>query len=301
MTKLASRAAEFRPSQTLAMRGLVMRLRAEGRDIIPLLGGEPDYFTPENVKRAGMDAIRNNQTKYTSANGTLELRQALSKKFKQDNKLDYAPDQIVVSMGTKPILHAAMLLVTDPGDEVIVPAPFWVSYPDIARIVGATPVSVPGSPDNGFRLRPEALERTITSRSRVLVLNSPNNPTGTIYTMEDLEALAAVLQRHPDVWVVADEIYEHIRFEDGTVPVDRRGIRFCRPRRHRERLFQRLCDDWLANRLRRRPARDHQGDRRRRQPVVRPTQFHFPGRRPRGTDRRPGVPAGKRRRATEAA
>lgn len=218
MTKLASRAAEFRPSQTLAMRGLVMRLRAEGRDIIPLLGGEPDYFTPENVKRAGMDAIRNNQTKYTSANGTLELRQALSKKFKQDNKLDYAPDQIVVSMGTKPILHAAMLLVTDPGDEVIVPAPFWVSYPDIARIVGATPVSVPGSPDNGFRLRPEALERTITSRSRVLVLNSPNNPTGTIYTMEDLEALAAVLQRHPDVWVVADEIYEHIRFEDGTVP-----------------------------------------------------------------------------------
>jgi aspartate aminotransferase len=218
MTKLASRAADFRPSQTLAMRGLVMRLRGEGQDIIPLLGGEPDYFTPENVKQAGIQAIRANQTKYTRADGTPELRQALSEKFKRDNNLDYSPEQIVISMGTKPILHATMLLVTDPGDEVIVPAPFWVSYPDIARIVGAVPVSVPGALGNGFRLQPEALERAITPRSRVLVLNSPNNPTGTIYTMEDLRALGTVLRRHPDVWVLADEIYEHIRFEGGAVP-----------------------------------------------------------------------------------
>jgi aspartate aminotransferase len=218
MTKISSRMGQFRPSPTASTSELVRRLRAEGQDIIGLVGGEPDFPTPDTIKQAGIRAIETNNTRYTDVDGTPELRKALSEKFKRENGLDYAPDQIVVTNGTKPLLHAALMAMTDPGDEVIIPAPHWVSHPDITRIVGAVPVSVPCPPETGFRLAPAALEAAITPRTRVLILNSPNNPTGTAYSADDLRGIIAVLKRHPGIWVLTDEIYEHIRFDDVAVP-----------------------------------------------------------------------------------
>ena len=218
MTQVSARLGQFRPSPTVAMSALVRKLRSEGRDIIGLVGGEPDFATPEPIKQAGIRAIQTNDTRYTDVGGTPALRRAIAAKFKRDNGLDYAPEQIVASSGTKPLLHAALIAMTDPGDEVIIPAPHWVSHPDIVRIAGAVPVSVPGDPERGFRLAPAALEAAITPRTRVLVLNSPNNPTGSAYQADELLALAAVLKRHPDIWVLTDEIYEHIRFDDRPVP-----------------------------------------------------------------------------------
>jgi aspartate aminotransferase len=209
---------QFRPSPTASMSALVRELKAKGRDIIGLVGGEPDFATPDPIKQAGIDAIRGNNTRYTDVDGTIALRQALSAKFKRENGLDYKPDQIVVSSGTKPLLHAALLAMTDPGDEVIIPAPHWVSHPDITRIVGAVPVAVPCPPETGFRLAPAALEAAITPRTRVLILNSPNNPTGSAYQEDELLEIIAVLKRHPDIWVLTDEIYEHIRFDGFIAP-----------------------------------------------------------------------------------
>ena len=218
MTQISARLGQFRPSPTVAMSALVRKLKAEGRDIIGLVGGEPDFATPEPIKQAGIRAINENSTRYTDVGGTLALRKAISAKFKRDNGLDYPPDQIVASSGTKPLLHAALIAMLDPGDEVIIPAPHWVSHPDIVRIAGGVPVAVPGDPNNGFRLTPEALDAAITPRTRVLILNSPNNPTGTAYQEDELRALAAVLKRHPAIWVLTDEIYEHIRFDNRPVP-----------------------------------------------------------------------------------
>ncbi|WP_158742626.1 pyridoxal phosphate-dependent aminotransferase [Acidisphaera sp. L21] len=218
MTQLSARMGQYRPSPTVAMSALVRKLKAEGRSIIGLVGGEPDFATPDNIKEAGIRAITTNNTRYTDVDGTVALRTALSEKFKTQNNLDYKPDQIVVTSGTKPLLHAALLAMTDPGDEVIIPAPHWVSHPDIARIAGAVPVTVPCPSETGFRLSPEALEAAITPRTRVLILNSPNNPTGTAYQEDELRALIAVLKRHPNVWVLTDEIYEHIRFDGHVAP-----------------------------------------------------------------------------------
>ena len=218
MTHISARMGQFRPSPTAAMSALVRELKAQGRDIIGLVGGEPDFATPEPIKRAGIEAIERNRTRYTDVDGTLALREALSAKFKRENGLDYRAEQIVVSSGTKPLLHAALLAMTDPGDEVIIPAPHWVSHPDITRIAGAVPVAVPCPPETGFRLDPERLERAITARTRVLILNSPNNPTGTAYQEGELRALIAVLKRHPEIWVLTDEIYEHIRFDGSAAP-----------------------------------------------------------------------------------
>ena len=218
MTHISARLGQFRPSPTVAMGALVRRLQHEGRSIIGLVGGEPDFATPDNIKQAGIQAIASNNTRYTDVDGTLALREALSLKFRRENGLDYPAGQIVVTSGTKPLLHAALLAMTDPGDEVIIPAPHWVSHPDIARIAGAVPVTVPCPPETGFRLAPEALEAAITPRTRVLILNSPNNPTGTAYQEDDLRAIIAVLKRHPEVWVLTDEIYEHIRFDGHAAP-----------------------------------------------------------------------------------
>jgi aspartate aminotransferase len=210
MGRLALRTNGFEPSGTLAMGALARRLRSEGRDIISLAAGEPDFHTAENIKAAGIRAIRDNNTKYTPSDGTTALKQALSRKLREDNGLDYAPEQILVASGTKPILLAAMLALTDPGDEVIIPAPYWVSYPQIARIVGAIPVFAACQAEFGFRLQPAALEAAITPRSRVLILNTPHNPTGAVYNAEDFAKLMPVLLRHPDLWIVTDEIYEHV-------------------------------------------------------------------------------------------
>ena len=218
MTHVSARMGQFRPSPTGETSALVRRLKSEGRDIIGLVGGEPDFATPANIKLAGIRAIETNQTRYTDHDGTQALKQALSGKFKRENGLDYAPGQIVISSGTKPLLHAALLAMTDPGDEVVIPAPHWVSHPDITRIAGAVPVSVPCPPETGFRLPPAALEAAITPRTRALILNSPNNPTGTTYSEADLRGLVEVLKRHPDIWVLTDEIYEHIRFDGHATP-----------------------------------------------------------------------------------
>ncbi|MGI4943615.1 MAG: pyridoxal phosphate-dependent aminotransferase [Janthinobacterium lividum] len=218
MTHISARMGQFRPSPTGSMSALVRRLKAEGRDIIGLVGGEPDFATPDAVKQAGIRAIEANQTRYTDVDGTLALREALSAKFLRENGLRYRPDQIVATNGTKPLLHAALLAMTDPGDEVIIPAPHWVSHPDIARIAGAVPVAVPCPPETGFRLSPDAFEAAITPRTRALILNSPNNPTGTAYSEGELRGLMAVLNRHPAIWVLTDEIYEHIRFDGHAAP-----------------------------------------------------------------------------------
>ncbi len=218
MTHISARMGQFRPAPTIAMSALLRRLRAEGRDIIGLVGGEPDFPTPDNIKQAGIQAITDNVTRYTDVDGTPALRAALSEKFKRENGLDYEPDQIVVSSGAKPLLHAALMAMTDPGDEVLIPAPHWVSHPDIPRIVGAVPVSIPCPPETGFRLSPALLEAAITPRTRVLILNSPGNPTGTAYQEADLRGLIEVLKRHPDIWVLTDEIYEHIRFDGHASP-----------------------------------------------------------------------------------
>jgi aspartate aminotransferase len=212
MVQLASRLAQFRPSPTVAMTALVRQLAADGKDIIGLVGGEPDFDTPEPIKDAGIRAIRAGNVCYTNADGTAELKRALAAKLKADTGLDRAPEQIVVSSGTKPLLHAAMLAMTDPGDEVIIPAPYWVSHPDIARMAGAVPVAVPCRIEAGFRLAPADLARAITPRTRVVLINSPHNPTGTVYTRAELLAIIDVLRAHPEIWVLTDEIYEHIVF-----------------------------------------------------------------------------------------
>lgn len=212
MAEVSSRVSKFGASPTIAMGALVRRLRSEGRDIIPLVNGEPDFVPPEAVKRAGVAAIENNVLQYTDAEGTPALRKALSAKFKESG-IDCEPGQVVVSSGTKPLLHAALMAMTDDGDEVIIPTPCWPSHPDIVKIAGAQAVMAVGSPDNAFRLTPELLERHITPRTRALILNAPSNPTGASYSRQEMQQLIEVLKRHPRVWVLTDEIYEHITYE----------------------------------------------------------------------------------------
>lgn len=214
MAALAQRTSGLAASATMQMTLMAQRLRAEGRDVIGLVGGEPDYDTPDNIKDAGMAAIRGNITRYPPGGGMMDLRKALSKKFRDDNQLDYPPEQILVLAGTKPLLTAAALALADPGDEIIIPVPFWVSYPNIALMAGCKPVLVNCPASNGFKLRPTDLEAAITPRTRLLFLNSPNNPSGAVYSEADQRGLLEVLLRHPEVWIVTDEIYEDICFTE---------------------------------------------------------------------------------------
>jgi aspartate aminotransferase len=214
MAKVAQRTSGLAPSATMNMHLMAQRMRADGRDVIVLVGGEPDYDTPENIKDAGIAAIRDNITRYPPGGGMMELRQALSRKFRDDNKLDYPPEQILVLAGTKPLFTAVALALADPGDEIIVPVPFWVSYPNIALMAGCKPVLVNCPAANGFKLHPRDLAAAITPRTRLLFLNSPNNPTGAVYNEADQRGLLEVLLRHPDVWIVTDDIYEDICFTE---------------------------------------------------------------------------------------
>ena len=218
MAAVAQRTSGLAASATMNMHLMAQRLRAEGRDLINLVGGEPDYDTPEPIKEAGIAAIRDNITRYPPGGGMMDLRRALSKKFHDDNGLDYPPEQILVLAGTKPLLSAAALALADPGDEIIVPAPYWVSYPNIALMAGCQPVLVECPAASGFKLRPQDLEAAITPRTRMLFLNSPNNPTGAVYSKAEQRGLLEVLLRHPDIWIVTDEIYEDICFTE-TRPV----------------------------------------------------------------------------------
>jgi aspartate aminotransferase len=204
--------ARVKPSATNAAAAKARALKAQGRNIISLDAGEPDFDTPENIREAGIRAIREGKTRYTDVDGTPELKAAICAKFKRENGLTYTPAQINISPGGKPVIFNAMVASLNPGDEVVIPTPYWVSYPDMVLLAGGTPVFAPTTQADGFKLRPEALEAAITPRTRWLILNSPSNPTGGAYTRAELKGLADVLLRHPQVWILTDDIYEHLVF-----------------------------------------------------------------------------------------
>ncbi len=212
--ELSSRVRSIKPSPTLAVSARAARLKAEGRDIIGLGVGEPDFDTPDHIKEAAIAAIRNGFTKYTAVGGTPSLKRAVIHKFRRDNGLDYQPGQILVSCGGKQSFFNLVQAVIDPGDEVIIPAPYWVSYPDIVLLAGGRPVFVQAGIEQGFRITPAQLAEAITPRTRMLVINGPSNPTGAVYTIEELAALGEVLRAHPHVLIATDDMYEHILLGD---------------------------------------------------------------------------------------
>jgi aspartate aminotransferase len=217
MSLIAQRLNKISPSQTIAISSKARALKAAGRDIISLSAGEPDFDTPNNIKAAAMAAIESGQTKYTDVAGTVALRRAIAAKFKRDSGLDYAPDEIIVSTGGKQVIYNAMVATLDPGDEVIIPSPCWVSYPDIVSLAEGTPVIIPCGQNNAFKLRAEDLEAAITPRTKWFFINSPCNPTGAAYSAEELRPICDVLLRHPNVWVFTDDIYEKLTY-DGFKP-----------------------------------------------------------------------------------
>ena len=211
---LSDRLNAIKPSATLAVTTRARELRAEGKDVIGLGAGEPDFDTPEHIKQAAVDALAAGDTKYTDVAGTPAFKQAIIDKFKRDNRLDYEPGQVIVSCGAKHSLFNLFQTVLNPGDEVVIPAPYWVSYPAIALLAGAVPVFVEAGIDQGFRITPEQLDAAITDKSRLLILNSPSNPTGVAYSREQLRALGNVLERYPNLLIASDDIYEHIMWTD---------------------------------------------------------------------------------------
>jgi aspartate aminotransferase len=204
----------IQPSATLAMTSRVLDLKKQGVDVIGLAAGEPDFDTPDYVKDAAIEAIRAGKTKYTNVDGTAELKEAVAAKFKRDNGLTYAPSEISVNVGGKHTLFNALVATIDKGDEVIIPAPYWVSYPDIVAYAGGTPVIIAAGANQQYKILPEQLDRAITPQTRWVILNSPSNPTGAAYSAAELKALGEVLERHPHVFVLTDDMYEHILYDD---------------------------------------------------------------------------------------
>jgi aspartate aminotransferase len=202
------------PSATSAVLGLAAELREAGRPVISLGAGEPDFDTPDHIKDAAIQAIHDGQTKYTAIDGTSQLKAAIQRKFERDNQLSYAPEQILVSVGAKHTLFNACMGILSTGDEAIIPAPYWVSYPDMVRVAEGTPVIIDTGIEDGFKVTPEKLEAAISDRTRILFLNSPSNPTGSCYTRDELAALGEVLLEHPNIIVLADDIYEHIHWAE---------------------------------------------------------------------------------------
>ena len=213
MSFLSNTLGRVSASPTIALTAKVAQLKAAGHDIIGLGAGEPDFDTPENIKQAAVRAIAQGKTRYTAVDGVPELKEAISQKFARENNLSYDLAEILVGVGGKQILYNALMATLNPGDEVIIPAPYWVSYPDMVQLAGGKPVVVACSEENGFRLTKAQLDKAITPRTKWLILNSPSNPTGTAYGQEELRALAQVLLRHPHVWTMADDIYEHLIFD----------------------------------------------------------------------------------------
>ncbi len=214
MSLIAARLAAVKPSPTMAVTAKAAELKAAGKDVIGLGAGEPDFDTPEHIKQAAIAAINKGDTKYTAVDGTAALKDAIIAKLQRDNKLDYKRDQIVVGCGAKQVIFNAMLATLNAGDEVIIPAPFWVSYPDMVAVADGTPVIIACPEENGFKLRPEQLEAAITPKTRWVILNSPSNPTGAAYTTAELQALATVLLKHPHVMILSDDIYEYLVYDD---------------------------------------------------------------------------------------
>ena len=211
---LSEALSRVQPSATIAVTNKARELKAAGEDVIGLGAGEPDFDTPDHIKAAAIKAIQEGKTKYTAVDGLPELKQAISAKFKRDNELDYAPNQIHVAPGGKPVLYNALLATLNPGDEVVIPTPYWVSYPDMALLCGGEPVFAEAKAEDGYKLKPEALEAAITPKSKWLILNSPSNPSGAAYTEAELRALGEVLIRHPHVWIMSDDMYEHLVYDD---------------------------------------------------------------------------------------
>lgn len=214
MAFLADALSRVKPSATIAVSQKARELKAKGRDVIGLGAGEPDFDTPDNIKKAAIDAIDRGETKYTPVSGIPELREAIAKKFKRENNLDYTAAQTIVGTGGKQILFNAFMATLNPGDEVVIPAPYWVSYPEMVALCGGTPVFVPTRQENNFKLKAEDLDRAITPKTKWFVFNSPSNPSGAAYSHEELKALTDVLMKHPHVWVLTDDMYEHLTYGD---------------------------------------------------------------------------------------
>ena len=230
MPRLSATLARVRPSPTIAVTTRAQEMRAAGHDVIGLGAGEPDFPTPPHIAAAGIRAIEEGRTKYTAVDGIPELKSAICAKFARDNGLDYSPAQVSVASGGKQILYNALMATLDPGDEVVIPAPYWVSYPDMVLLAGGEPVVVPAGIETGFKLTPEALEAAITPRTRWFIFNSPSNPTGAGYSWDELKALTEVLMRHSHVWVMTDDMYEHLAYGD---------FRFCTPAQVEPGLYDR--------------------------------------------------------------
>ncbi|MBB1490241.1 MULTISPECIES: pyridoxal phosphate-dependent aminotransferase [unclassified Paracoccus (in: a-proteobacteria)] len=230
MSFLSQTLSRVKPSPTIAMTNLARELAAEGRDIVSLSAGEPDFDTPAHIREAGKAAIDAGHTRYTAVDGIPELKRAVADKFRRENGLDYSPQQVSVGTGGKQILYNALMATLNPGDEVIIPAPYWVSYPDMVALGGGTPVIVTGSIQNGYRITPDQLEAAITPKTKWVILNSPSNPTGAGYGEAEMRALTDVLLRHPHVWVLADDIYEHLVYD---------GFRFVTPAQVEPKLMDR--------------------------------------------------------------
>jgi len=216
MPFLADSLKRVKPAPTMAITDLASELKEAGGDIISLSMGEPDFDTPDNIKAAAIKAIKDGDTKYTNVSGTIALKEAVVTKFKRDNDLDYTTDQIIICSGGKQVLYNAVLSTINPGDEVVIPAPYWVSYPDMVYLAGGTPVIVDVTADTSFRMRAEDLEAAITPRTKWFIFNSPSNPSGAAYSHDELRALTNVLLRHPHVWVMTDDMYEHLVYDDFT-------------------------------------------------------------------------------------
>jgi len=230
MAFLSDTLSRVKPSPTIAVSNLAADLKAQGKDVIGLGAGEPDFDTPQNIKDAAKAALDAGRTKYTAVDGIAELKQAICKKFERENGLTYKPSQVSVGTGGKQILYNALMATLNPGDEVIIPAPYWVSYPDMVLLAGGTPVIATATIDTNFKLTPEALEAAITPKTKWFIFNSPSNPTGAGYTRAELKALTDVLLRHPHVWIMSDDMYEHLVFD---------GFEFCTPAEVEPALYER--------------------------------------------------------------
>lgn len=230
MSFLSATLSRVKPSPTIAVTNKANTLKAAGRDVIGLGAGEPDFDTPDNIKAAGIRAIEDGKTKYTAVDGIAELKQAICAKFLRDNGLTYTPEQVSVGTGGKQILYNALVATLNPGDEVVIPAPYWVSYPDMVLLAGGTPVIAEASLQTRFKLTPDQLEAAITPKTKWLIFNSPSNPTGAGYSRDELKALTDVLMRHPHVWVMTDDMYEHLAYD---------GFEFCTPVEVEPRLYER--------------------------------------------------------------
>ncbi len=214
MSFIADALGRIRPSATIAVSSKARELKAAGRDVIGLGAGEPDFDTPDNIKAAAIDAINRGETKYTAVDGIPELKQAIADKFKRENGLEYKPTQCFVAPGGKPVIYNAMMATINPGDEVVIPTPYWVSYPDIVLLAGGTPIFAEATAEDNFKLRPEVLEAAITSRTKWLIFNSPSNPSGAAYTRKELKALTEILLDYPRVHILTDDMYEHLVYDD---------------------------------------------------------------------------------------